>query len=60
MAAHWYMELSLITLVDEALSLGVMRSGFVPGRTLGSLFADVWSCVPTLFVVWPEVLSPDG
>ena len=27
-------------LVGGALSLGVIRGGFVPGRTLGSLFAD--------------------
>ena len=32
---------------------GVIRGGCVPGRTLGSLFANEWSCVPTLFVVCP-------
>ena len=30
----------------------------MPKRTLGSLFADGWGCVPTLFVVWPGVSQP--
>ena len=47
------MELSLVPLMGAALSLGVIRDGSsVPWRTLGSLFADGWGCVPTLFVVW--------
>ena len=25
------------------------------GKTLTSLSADEWGCVPTWFVVWPEV-----
>lgn len=36
------------------MSLGVSRSRCVPGRTLGSLFADGWGCVPTLFIVQPR------
>ena len=40
------MELSLVTPLGEALSLGVIRGSCVPRRTVGSLFTDVWSCTP--------------
>ena len=45
----------LVPLMGGAFSLGVIRGG----RTLGSLFANGQGCVPTLFDVWPEHLSPD-
>ena len=38
-------------LMGGALTLGVIRGSCVPGRTLGSLFADGWGSVPILFVV---------
>ena len=38
------MELILIPLVGGALSLGEIRGSCVPGRSLGSLFADRWGC----------------
>ena len=40
-------------MVGEAESLDMIRGGFVPGRTLSSLFDDGGGCVLTLFVVWP-------
>ena len=52
------MELSLVSLLDGALSLGVTRGSFLPRRTIGSLFAGGWGCVPTLFGVWPGVSRP--
>ena len=52
------MELNLVPLVGGALSLGVIRGRYVPRRTLGTLFADKWSCVPILFVVWFGVSQP--
>ena len=51
-------ELSLVPLVGGALSLGVISRSCVPRRTLGSLFADGWGCVPTLFVFWPRASRP--
>lgn len=60
MPIHWYVELNLILLVGGALSLGVIRGGYVPRRNSGSLFADGWGCVPTLFVIWSGLLSSDG
>ena len=53
------MELILISLVVWALSLGVIRCNCLLGRSLGSLFADGWGCVPTWFVVQPWWLGPD-
>ena len=53
MSAHWWVELSLVPLVGEAVSLGEIRGSCVPGWTLSSLSADEWVCVPTLFVIWP-------
>lgn len=47
MPAHWQVELILIPLVGEALSLGVIRGSCVPGDSLGILFADGWGCDPT-------------
>ena len=38
-----------------ALSLGVIRGGCVPG----GVFVDGCSSLPTQFVVWPGLLSPD-
>ena len=52
------MELILVLLVDGALFLGVIRCSCVPRRTLGSMFADGWGCVPTLFVVWLGASQP--
>ena len=49
----WWVELSLVPLVSEAVSSGVISGGCVSRRTLGSLSANGWSCVPNQFVVWP-------
>ena len=40
----WWVELSPVPLVGRAF----LR------KTLSSLSADVWGCVPSLLVVWPE------
>ena len=56
--AHWQVEMSLVPQVFGALSLGVIRGGYVPRRTFGSPFADGWCCVPILFVVWPGASQP--
>lgn len=44
-------ELSLNPLVDRTLSLSVIRGGCEPRRALGSLFSDVCTCVPNMFIV---------
>ena len=44
--------------MGRVLSLGVIRGSCVSKRTLGSLFADGWGCVPTLFVVQPGASQP--
>ena len=51
-------DVSPIPLVYRVLPLGVIRDGCVPRRTLGSLFANGWGCIPTLFVVWPGAFQP--
>ena len=43
-SAHWWVELNLVPLMDRIFLQ----------NNLGSLSADVWNCVPTLLVVWPE------
>ena len=48
MPFHWQVELSLAPLLGGTLSLGVISSGCVSRRILGSLFADGWGCIPTL------------
>ena len=58
MLADWYVELSLVSLLGRALPLDVNRGRCVLGRTLGSLFADGWGCVPTLFIVSPGASQP--
>ena len=58
MPTNWQVELSLVPPVGGALSLGVIRGSNVPKRTLGSLFADGWGCVPTLFVGYPGASQP--
>ena len=40
MSAHWWVELSLVPLVGETVSLDVIRGSCVPGWTLSSLSAD--------------------
>ena len=42
MPTHWKLDLTLIPLVGGALSLGVIRGGCAPRRSLGSLFANGW------------------
>ena len=58
MPAHWWVKLFIVPIVGEALSLDVIGGSWVPRKTLGSLFADEWDCVPTLFVVWPGASQP--
>ena len=53
-AAHWWVELGLVSLVDRAVSRGVFRGGYGLRKTLSSLSADGSGCVPALWVVWPE------
>ena len=48
-----HIVLNLVHVVCGAFSWGFIRDSCVPKRIVGSLFADVWSYVPTLFVVWP-------
>ena len=40
-------------LVGGALFLDEIRSGCVPGGSLGSLFTDRWGCDPTWIIAWP-------
>ena len=47
------MEMIPIPLVGEALSLGEIRDGCVPGGSLGSLFTDGQDCDRTWIVVCP-------
>ena len=47
-------ELSLVPLVGMAVSRGVFRGACGLQKTLGSLSADGWGCVPTMLVVCPE------
>ena len=54
------MELNLVPLKGKALSLGVIRGVCVPGRTLGSLFANGWGFVPTLLFFGLGLFKPDG
>ena len=51
--AHWWVELGLFSVVSRALSSSVFRSSCGLRKTLSSLSADGWGCVPTLLVVWP-------
>ena len=54
---HCWVEL-LNILVGKAMLRGVSRtpvSGYGHRKSLGSLSADGWDCVPTLLVVWSEV-----
>ena len=46
--AQWWMELCLVSLVGRAMSRSVIRDD------LGSQYAVVYGCFPTLLVVWPE------
>ena len=50
--------ISLSLLEGGALSLSIIRGGYVHRSYLGSLFANGWGCVPTLFVVWPGTPQP--
>ena len=45
----------LCPLVGRAMSRGVSRGGCGLRESIGSLSADGWGCIPTQFVVWPEV-----
>ena len=47
-------------MVGWGLFLGVTGGTSVPGRTLGSLFADGWGFVPTPCFFGLGLLSPDG
>ena len=49
------MELGLGPLVGKAMSRGVFRGTFGLRKSLGGLSAAGWGCIPTQFVVWPEV-----
>lgn len=41
-------------LLGKAASKGMSRSGCGLRKSLGSLSAAGWGCVPALLVVWPE------
>ena len=49
------MQLGLGPLLGRAMLRGMSGGGYGLRKSLGSLSADGWGCVPTLFVVWPEV-----
>ena len=51
------MELGLGPLVGRAMSRGMSRGGYGLRKSLGSLSADEWGCVPSLLIVWPEVFQ---
>ena len=51
MPARWWAELGLGPLVGRAMS----RGGCELRKSLGSLSADGWGCVPTQLVVWLEL-----
>ena len=51
------MELNLVPVVGRAMSRGVFSRQLVVRKTLSSLSADGWGCVPALLVVWPEVFQ---
>ena len=52
MPAHWCMELDIGPQVGRAMSRGMSRGGCGLRKSLGSLSADGWGCVPTQLVVW--------
>ena len=52
--AHWWVELGLVPLVGRAMSGVCLLSSGLLWKTLSSLSADGWGCVPTLLVVWPD------
>ena len=54
MPAHWWMELGLGPLVGRTMLRDVSRGGCGLRKSLGSLSADGWGCIPILLVVWPE------
>lgn len=59
MPSQWWVELGLSPLMGWATSRGVSRGGcgvFI--KSLGSLSANGWGCVPTQFVVWPVAFQP--
>ena len=47
MPAHWWVELGLGPLVGWAVSRDVSTGGPGLRKSLGSLSADGWVCVPT-------------
>ena len=54
MPAPSWVELGLDPVVGRAESRGVSRGGCGLRKTLDSLSADGWGCVPTQFVVRAE------
>lgn len=54
MLAHWCIDLDFDPLVSYAMSRAMSRGSCGLRKSLGSLSADGWGCVPTLLVVWPE------
>lgn len=52
--AHWWVELSLVLLVDRAVSKGVSIGSCGLRMTLGIVSAGGWDCVPALLIDWPE------
>ena len=51
---HWRVELGFGFLVNRAMSRGVSRGGCGLRKSLGSLSADGWGCVPTKLAVWSK------
>ena len=51
---HWWVELGLGPLAGRALPWCESRGDCGLRKSLGSLSADGWGCVPAQLVVWPE------
>lgn len=51
------MTLDLIRLVGRTVLRGLFKGGCVLRMSVGRPTADDWVYLPTLFVVWPEVLQ---
>ena len=45
-SSYWWVELGFVPLVGRAMSRGVFVGGYCVRRTLDSLSADEWVCVP--------------
>ena len=53
--ANWWAKVSLGPLMGKAISGGVSKGVYELRKSLGSLSAYGWGCVPTQLLVWSEV-----